>query len=169
MALQATALRYDPYRKFKFLVRWNDQVVAAVSKVTALKKKVEAIDFRSGGDPNFVKKVPGLTSYEPITLERGISADPEFFNWMNLVNKHQVASLTSDEHFHTFRKHIQIEMYNLANEKVLTVNVNNAWPSEFTAVPDLDAKANEIAIETLVLVHEGWTIVDRIVPPQDRF
>lgn len=169
MAIQATALRYDPYRKFKFLVRCNTKVVAAVSKVTALKKKVEAIDYRTGGDPNYVKKVPGLTSYEPITLERGISADPEFFNWMNLVNKHQVAALSEDEHFHTFRKDIQIEMYNLANEKVLTVSVKNAWPSEFTAVPDLDAKANEIAIETLILVHEGWTIIERVEPPAERF
>lgn len=169
MPFNATALKYDPYRKFKFLVSWNSRVVAAVSKVTALKKKVEAIDFRTGGDPNYVKKVPGLTSFEPITLERGVSYDPEFLNWMNLVNRHQKRAGTTDEHSPIFRKEITIEMYNLANEKVFSIGVHNAWPSEFTALPDLDAKTNEVAIETLVLAHEGWWFQERIDSAQDRF
>lgn len=169
MAFTATALKYDPYRKFKFLVSWNNKTILAVSKVTALKKKIEAIDFRTGGDPNFVKKVPGLTSFEPITLERGVSYDADFLDWVNLVNRHQKRGGGSDEHTPGFRKDLTIEMYNLSNEKVFAVGVHNAWPSEFTALPDLDAKTNEIAIETLVLVHEGWWFQERIESAQDRF
>jgi phage tail-like protein len=160
MGFTATVLKYDPYRKFKFLVKWDGGYVAGVSKISALTKHVDPVDWRTGGDPNNTAKVPGLTKYEPITLERGLSADARFMDWMNKVNKYQAAGGTSDESVHDFRKDLIIEMYNLANEKVMSVTVFKAWPSKLT-VADFDAKANELAIEVLELQHEGWDITDR--------
>jgi phage tail-like protein len=168
MAFTATVLNYDPYRKFKFLISWDGSTVAAVSKISAVSKQVEPIDWRTGGDPNSTAKVPGLTKYDPITLERGLSADKRFIDWMILVNKYQAAGGTSDEAVHKFRKDMKIEMYNLQNEVVMVIAVHKAWPSKLT-VADFDAKANELAIEVLELQHEGWEIIERLDPhPQER-
>jgi phage tail-like protein len=159
----ATALTYDPYRKFKFLVKWNgaqSSPVAAVHKVSSITKSIDAIEWRTGGDSNFGAKVPGLTKWEPITLERGLSADTDFQAWMNLVNTFSQTGGTSGakgEAVYAFRKNLQIEMYNLQNDLVMTIHVYNAWPSKLT-VADFDAKANEIAIEHLELQNEGWSL-----------
>lgn len=167
MAFQATVLKYDPYRKFKFLVKWDNLYVAGVSKISALTKSVEPVDWRTGGDHNGTAKVPGMTKYEPITLERGLSADARFMDWMKLVNTYQAAGGTVIESFHKFRKNLIIEVYNLPNEKVMSVSVFNAWPSKLT-VADFDAKANELAIEVLELQHEGWQIDERPDSPEER-
>ena len=167
MAFTASVLKYDPYRKFKFLVKWDGAYVAGVHKVTALTKSVDAVDWRTGGDHNNTAKVPGLTKYEPITMERGLCADTRFIDWMKLVNTYQAAGGTTVESVHTFRKDLIIEMYNLANEKVLSVSVFKAWPSKLT-VADFDAKANELAIEVLELQHEGWQIDERPGSPDER-
>jgi phage tail-like protein len=167
MAFTASVLKYDPYRKFKFLVKWDGAYVAGVSKVSALTKSVDPVDWRTGGDHNSTAKVPGLTKYEPITMERGLCADTRFMDWMKLVNTYQAAGGTTIESVHTFRKDLIIEMYNLANEKVLSVSVFKAWPSKLT-VADFDAKANELAIEVLELQHEGWQIDERPGSPDER-
>jgi phage tail-like protein len=163
---KATVLKYDPYRKFKFLVKWDDKYVAGVSKISALTKQVDPVDWRTGGDPNNTAKVPGLTKYEPITLERGLSADKAFMEWMNLVSRYQAAGGATDENAHKFRKNLSIEVYNLPNDKVMSVTVYNAWPSKLT-VADFDAKANELAIEVLELQHEGWNITDENRPEHE--
>jgi len=168
MAFTATTLSYDPYRNFKFLVKWDNKVIAAVSKVSALTKTVEVKDWRAGGLNNSVLKLPMTTKYEPITLERGISADPAFVDWMNRVNTYQAVGLTRFEHFHDFRKDFQIEVYSLSNEKVMEVTIYNAWPSKLILLPDLDANANEVAIETLELAHEGFNMVRLAYEPEER-
>lgn len=165
MAFQATVLNYDPYRKFKFLIKWDGAYVAAVSKISALTKSTEAIDWRTGGNANNTAKVPGMTKFEPITLERGLSADKRFMDWMNLVNTYQAAGGTAAESRHAFRKDLTIEMYNLPSEPVMTIAVFKAWPSKLT-VADFDAKANELAIEVLELQHEGWEIIERLETPE---
>ena len=81
--------------------------------------------------------------------------------WMQLVGTWQATGGTTAEHNGEFRKDLIIEVYNLANEKVLTITVYRCWPSKFIAVPDLDAKGNDVAIETLELQHEGWVIDPR--------
>lgn len=167
MPFTASVLKYDPYRKFKFLVKWDNKYVAGVSKVSALTKSVEPVDWRTGGDHNNTAKVPGLTKYEPITLERGLCADTAFIEWMKLVNTYQGAGGSDIESYHNFRKPIIIEMYDLTNEKVLSISVFNAWPSKLT-VADFDAKANELAIEVLELQHEGWQIDERPARPDER-
>lgn len=171
MAIQATVLNYDPYRKFKFLVWWEGSgYVAAVSKISALTRHVDPIDWRTGGDPNNTAKVPGLTKYDPITLERGLSADTAFIEWMHLVNTWQAKGLNDPgvESSHKFRKELRIDVFNLPNDLVMSIAVHRAWPSKIT-VADFDAKSNELAIEVLELQHEGWHITDRLTPyPQQR-
>lgn len=168
MAITAKSLTYDPYRNFKFLVKWDNEAIAAVSKVSALTKTIEVKDWRSGGLNNSVLKLPMATKYEPITLERGISADPGFVAWMNRVNTYQAVGLTPSESFHDFRKDFQIEVYSLANEKVMVVTVYNAWPSKLILLPDLDANSNEVAIETLELQNEGFTVERFEYAPEER-
>ena len=159
MGFKATVLTYDPYRKFKFLVKWGDSLapIAGVSKLTGLSRAIEAVDWRSGGDNNIVSKLPGLTTYEPLSLERGMSHDLEFISWMQLVNTYQGAGGTEGESVHAFRKNIKIEVYNLVNELVLAVQVNRCWPSKIV-LGEWDATANEVAIESLELQHEGWFV-----------
>lgn len=159
MSFQAGVLEYDPYRNFKFLIKFDGSTpVAGVSKISALTQSVEAVDWRMGGDPNYVQKLPGQTKYEPITLERGKSADETFQAWMASVATWNEAGGTSTEHDNDFRKDITIEVYSLSNELVATISVKKAWPSKFVAMPDLDAPSDEVAIETLELQHEGFTI-----------
>jgi phage tail-like protein len=113
-------------------------------------------------------KLPMATKFEPVTLERGISADSAFVAWMNRVNTYQAVGLTPAEHFHDFRKDFQIEVYSLSNEKVMVVTIYNAWPSKLILLPDLDANANEVAIETLELQHEGFTVERLEYAPEER-
>lgn len=169
MGFTATVVNYDPYRKFKFLVKLDGSTtaVAGVSKISAITKHVDPVDWRTGGDPNTTAKVPGLTKYEPITLERGLSANKDFIDWMYSVNRYQAASGTEVESVHTFRKNLLIEVYNLANELVMSITVYRAWPSKLT-VADFDAKANELAIEVLELQHEGWDITQRLDSPTEE-
>jgi phage tail-like protein len=167
MSFNATALNYDPYRKFKFLVKVDNKYVAGVHKISALSKHIDPVEWRTGGDPNNTAKVPGLTKYDPITLERGLSADAGFMEWMNLVNKFQAAGGKSDENVHGFRKEVIIEAYNLASDKVMSVTIHYAWPSKLT-VADFDAKSSELAIEVLELQHEGWDITERPASASER-
>lgn len=167
MSFTATPLKYDPYRKFKFLVKWNNNVVMAVHKVSSITKSVDPIEWRTGGDSNFGAKVPGLTKWDPITLERGLSADTKFQEWMTTVNKYTKAGGQDDEAVHAFRKNLQIEMYSLQNELVMTINVYNAWPSKLT-VADFDAKANELQIEHIELQNEGWDLTAGTTPGDER-
>lgn len=160
MGFTATVLRYDPYRKFKFLVKWDTGYVAGVSKLTGLSRAIEPVDWRTGGDNNVVAKLPGLTKYEPLSLERGMSHDTTFMDWMQKVSNYQAAGGTSAESFHDFRKNIQIEIYNLVSEKVLAITVFQCWPSK-VVLGEWDAKANELAIEMLELQHEGWKVEER--------
>lgn len=160
MAFTPTVLKYDPYRKFKFLVWWDGVYVAGISKLSGLTQTIEPIDWRTGGDNNVGAKVPGMTKYEPIVLERGLSADAAFMDWVRKVSAFQAAGGTAAESFHDFRKDLRIEVFNLVNEKVMSISVFKAWPSKIT-VADFDASANELAIEILELSHEGWRIDER--------
>lgn len=169
MSFTAGVLKYDPYRNFKFLIKFDGtNAVAGVSKISALTQSVEAIPWRMGGDPNYVQQLPGQTKYEPITLERGKTADTTFMDWINTVATWNAAGGKDGEHTNDFRKDIVIEMYSLSNSLVAKVNVYKAWPSKFIALPDLDAKANEVAIETLELQHEGFVITPTAVSDGPR-
>lgn len=149
------ATRFDPYKNFKFRVKWDGRYVAGVSKVSALKRSTELVEHREGGDPSTSRKSPGRTKFEAVTLERGVTHDLEFERWANKVWNFG-AGLGQEVSLKDFRKDISIEVYNEAGQKVLAYNLFRCWVSDFQALPDLDANANAIAIQTLKLENEGW-------------
>ena len=147
--------RFDPYKNFKFRVKWDGQYVAGVSKVSSLKRTTEVVKHREGGDPSSSRKAPGRTEYEAVTLERGVTHDTEFEKWANKVWSLGNA-LGSEVSLKDFRKDITLEVYNEAGQLALAYHIFRCWVSEFTSLPDLDANANAVAIQTLKLEHEGW-------------
>lgn len=147
--------RFDPYKTFKFRVKWDGRYVAGISKVGALKRTTEAVDHREGGDPSTVRKSPGQTKYEPIALERGVTHDTEFEQWANKVWNFG-AGLGMEVSLADFRKDIIIDVFNEAGQKVISYKVYRCWVSEYQALPELDASANAVAIQTMTLQHEGW-------------
>lgn len=160
------AQRFDPYKNFKFRVKWDGKYVAGVSKVSPLKRTTEVVQHREGGDPSTNRKSPGRTNYDPITLERGVTHDLEFENWATKVWQ-QGAALGSEISLKDFRKDIIIEMYNEAGQKVIAYNIFRCWVSEFQAFPDFDSNANAVAIQHLKLENEGWHRDGDVVEPQE--
>ena len=147
--------RFDPYKNFKFRIKWDGRYVAGVNKVGALKRSTEVVEHREGGDPSTSRKSPGRTKYEAIVLERGVTHDLEFEAWANKV-WHVGAGLGAEVSLKDFRKDVILEVYNEAGQVVLAYKIFRCWVSEFQALPDLDANANAIAIQTLKLENEGW-------------
>lgn len=147
--------RFDPYKNFKFRVKWDGRYVAGISKVSALKRTTEVIQHREGGDPSSSRKSPGKTEFEPITLERGVTHDPEFEKWANKVWDFG-AGLGAEVSLKDFRKDIVIEIYNEAGQLVLEYKVFRCWVSEFQALPDLDAGSETVLIQHIKLENEGF-------------
>lgn len=156
--------RFDPYKNFKFRVRWDGRVVAGVSKVSSLKQTTEPVEHREGGDPSTVRKSPTRTAFDNITLERGVTHDLEFENWAKLVWNFEGDSAMS---LANFRKDITIELLNLQGNVAKAYKVYRCWVTEYTTLPELDANANAIAIETMVLAHEGWERDIEVTEPQE--
>jgi phage tail-like protein len=152
---EVNAGRFDPYKNFKFRVKWDGKYVAGVSKVGALKRSTEMVEHREGGDPSMSRKSPGRTKYEAVTLERGVTHDKEFEQWANKVWNHGSA-LGSEVSLADFRKDIIIELYNEAGQLAVAYKLYRCWVSEFQAMPDLDANANAVAIQSIKLENEGW-------------
>lgn len=158
--------RFDPYKNFKFRVRWDGRDVAGISKVGALKRTTEVVEHREGGDPSSSRKSPGRTKYEAITLERGVTHDVDFEAWANKV--WQLGNGQGVEvSLANFRKDILIDLYNEAGQVVLTYKVFRCWVSEFQAVPELDANANAVAIQSIKLENEGWERDSEVPEPQE--
>jgi phage tail-like protein len=140
--------RFDPYKNFKFRVKWDD---------------------REGGDPSTGRKSPGRTKYDAVTLERGVTHDLEFERWANKLWNFG-AGLGSEVSLADFRKDIIIEFYNEAGQLAIAYKVFRCWASEFQALPELDANANAVAIQTLKLENEGWERdLDVTEPAEPRF
>jgi len=147
--------RFDPYKNFKFRIKWDGRYVAGVSKVGSLKRSTEVVEHREGGDPSTGRKSPGRSKYEAIMLERGVTHDLEFEAWANKV-WHVGAGLGAEVSLKDFRKDVILEIYNEAGQVALAYKIFRCWVSEFQALPDLDANANAIAIQMLKLENEGW-------------
>jgi phage tail-like protein len=149
------AQRFDPYKNFKFRVKWDGRYVAGVSKVGALKRSTEMVEHREGGDPSTTRKSPGRTKFEAIMLERGVTHDTEFEKWANKVWNFG-SGLGSEVSLADFRKDLIIEVYNEAGQLALAYKVFRCWVSEYQALPDLDANANAVAIQSIKLENEGF-------------
>jgi phage tail-like protein len=160
------AQRFDPYKNFKFRVKWDGRYVAGISKVSALKRSTEVVEHREGGDPSSSRKSPGRTKYEAVTLERGVTHDPEFEKWANKVWNYG-SGLGAEVSLKDFRKDVIIEMYNEAGQVALAFKVYRCWVSDFQALPDLDANANAVAIQSIKLENEGWERDYDVAEPQE--
>lgn len=145
--------RFDPYRTFRFKVKWDGQYVAGLSKMGALKRSTEMTEWREAGENITSRKLPGKTSYQPVTLEAGVTYDTAFEDWANVVNDFATHSITN---LQDFRKNVTVDVFNEAGVKALSYNLYRAWVSEYQALPDLDASANAVAISTLQLQFEWF-------------
>jgi phage tail-like protein len=159
-------LRFDPYKNFKFRVKWDGRYVAGVSKVSALKRSTEVVEHREGGDPSTARKSPGRTKFEAVTLERGVTHDIEFEAWANKVWNYG-SGLGLEVSLKDFRKDVIIEMYNEAGQLVIAYHVFRCWVSDYQALPDLDANANAVAIQSIKLENEGWERDYDVTEPQE--
>jgi phage tail-like protein len=149
------AQRFDPYKNFKFRVKWDGRYVAGISKVSSLKRTTEVVKHREGGDPSTSRKSPGRTEFDAITLERGVTYDPDFESWAAKVWQ-LGASLGSEVSLKDFRKDVILDFYNEAGQLAISYKIYRAWVSEYQALPDLDANANAVAIQHVKLENEGW-------------
>jgi phage tail-like protein len=145
------ATRFDPYKAFMFRIKWDGRYVAGVSKVSALKRSTDPVLHRDGNDPSHERKTPGKSKYEAVTLERGVTHDPDFEAWANLVH-----SLDAPISLRNFRKDIVVDVFNEAGQLAISYKLLRCWPSEYQALPALDAGTIGVAIETLKLELEGW-------------
>ena len=147
--------RFDPYKTFRFLVYFGASTspVAGVSKVGSLKRSSDVIEYKQGGDA-IIRKGLGRTKYEPITLERGVTHDPDFADWANaaqvLITGAPSTSLAN------LRKQVRVDLLNEAGQPVHRYLIHRCWVSEYQALSDFDAGGNAIAIEHIKLEHEGW-------------
>lgn len=154
-AFSTNSHRLDPYKNFKFRVKWDDQYVAGLSKMSAVKKTTEAIEWREAGGSSVVRKLPGRTKFEPITLEAGVTHDRQFLTWAEEVNSPEGDAGMS---LVKYRKDIIVELHNMQGVAVISFTLQRAWASEFQALPEMDANANAVAIQTLKLEYEGFKV-----------
>lgn len=147
--------RFDPYKNFKFRVKWGGKYVAGISKCGGLKRSTDVVEHREGGDPSTSRKSPARTKYDAITLERGVTHDTEFEKWANKVWD-LGAGLGAEVSLADFRKDLIIDLFNEAGQKVISYKVYRCWVSEYQALPDLDANAGAVAIQHIKLENEGW-------------
>jgi phage tail-like protein len=160
------ATRFDPYKNYKFRLKWDGKFVAGISKCSALKRTTEVVKHREGGDPSSSRKSIGRTEYEAITLERGVTHDLEFAKWANKV-WHLGAGLGSEVSLKDFRKDLILEVYNEAGQTAISYKIYRCWVSEYQALPDLDANANAVAIEHIKLENEGWELDTSVKEPTE--
>lgn len=149
------ANRFDPYKNFKFRIRWDGRVVAGVSKVSALSRTTEVVSHREGGDPSTSRKSPGRSEYEAVTFERGVTHDTTFEAWANKVWNFG-SGLGTEVSLADLRKDIVLDVMNEAGQVALSYKIFRCWVSEYKAIPELDANANAVAIQTMKVECEGW-------------
>ena len=158
--------RFDPYKNFKFRVKWDGRYVAGISKCGSLKRTTDVVEHREGGDPSTSRKSPARTKYDAITLERGVTHDTEFEKWANKVWD-PANGAGAEVSLKDFRKDIIIDLFNEAGQKVISYKVYRCWVSEYQALPDLDANAGAVAIQHIKLENEGWERDLDVVEPSE--
>jgi phage tail-like protein len=151
----------DPYRGYSFRVKWDGRLVAGITRVSALKRTTDVVEYREGGNTGATRKLPGVTGFEPITLERGITYDADFEAWARLVAGTAEPQLA-------FRKEVRIEVYDAHGRLALAYNVHRCWPSAYVALGGLEAGSHSSLIQSLTLQNEGWERDTSIKPPKHR-
>lgn len=163
---EVNSYRFDPYKNFKFRIKWDGKYVAGLSKMTALKRTTKSIDHREAGDHSTNRKSPGRTSYDAITLSRGVTHDLEFEKWANKVWNYS-NNVGAEISLKDFRKDIIIEVLNEAGQTAISYKVYRCWVSEYQSLPDMDANADAIAIQTIKIENEGWVRDESVTEPTE--
>lgn len=158
--------RFDPYKNFKFRIKWDGRYVAGISRVSPLIRKTQVVIHREGGDASTSRKSPGLSNFEPILLERGVTHDIEFEQWANKVWNFG-SGLGSEVSLKDFRKDIILELYNEAGQLVIGYKIYRCWISRYEALPELDANKGAVAIQKITLENEGWERDYEIQEPEE--
>lgn len=160
-------LTKDIYRGYKFSVEITGVTFERVAfqKVSGLKTSVEVVDYREGNMPDRMEKLPGMMTYDAVTLERGLSYDNDFLKWMKTVcdlstGGNGDAPVKSGSSFNEYRKDVTIKLYDKTGTVVKEYTLQKAFPSEYS-IGDFDASSNDVVISTLVLQHHG--IIERQV------
>ena len=146
--------RTDPYKNFKFRVKWDGAWVAGISRISGLGRVVQATDYRDGGDPNAVRHVPGRLSYEPITIERAITHDSAFEDWADQARQHAAGAAAGAAA--AYLKDVRIEVLDAGGQPVIAYDVYRCWPSVYRPLPAMAADEPLRLVEALTLVHDGW-------------
>ena len=147
---------HDPYQNFRFRIRWQGRHVAGVSKISALKETAFVTDCKRENHES--RKAIRPAMYEAITLERGLTCDKEFAQWVSSAHNHS-SGLEADPLLNDLRQDVVIEVYNEIGQVVLSYKVYRCWASEFQALPEFDSEANAAAIQSLRLENEGWEMM----------
>lgn len=136
-----------PLPKFHFQVEWGGANIG-FTEVSGLDVQTDPIEYRDGSSPEYIKtKMPGMQKFSNITMKRGtFKGDNDFYAWWNTV------ALNTIE-----RRNVTISLLNENHEPVVVWKVKNAWPIKVQST-DLKADGNEVAIESIELVHEGLVI-----------
>jgi len=156
--------RLDPYKAFKFQVILDNRIVPGVSRVSALRRYTEPVVFRSGSFPNHFLSAPGPSKFDSIMLERGVTHDTTFEDWAELAYAPAGDAAMSLRHF---RKDMRINLLNQQGAVVLSYMIYRCWVAEYQPLPELNANGNDVAIETIVLEHEGFERDRAIVEPEE--
>jgi phage tail-like protein len=157
--------RQDPYKNFKFLVKFDNTPVAALSKCSGLKWTTEIVEWREMGNGGATRKLPGRVTFTPITLEAGVTHDTTFLSWAAQVRQYSAGSvpfLGID-----YRRDFRIELLNEQGTTVMAYTIRRAWVSEFQALPDLDSNAHSVAITSIKVEHEGFVPDTSVKEPKE--
>ncbi|HEX2330569.1 MAG TPA: phage tail protein [Candidatus Angelobacter sp.] len=155
----ARASQFDPYRTFKFRVRFGDTTVAGITKVSALTRTVTPNELKEGGDLLAPRHNPGGVRYEDVVLEKGLTASNEFEEWANAVLQLQndPGSVTG------FKRTVYIDVFDLKGnpqdrkaQPIASYKLNRCWITRYSALPELDASSGGVGIQSVTLSHEGW-------------
>lgn len=136
----------DPYGGYNFYVEWNGIIHAGFRECKGLNSTQTATEYREGTDPPTKRKLPGLVSYSNVTLTRGTTNNNELWKWRENLMKGNAD-----------RRDISIVLLDYTGQEKVRWNLSNCWPTTWHA-PDLNATSDEVAVETLELVHEGITV-----------
>jgi phage tail-like protein len=159
--------RFDPYKSYRFLVYFGTSTtpVAAVSKVTAIKRSSDVIEYKEGGNAVILKGL-GRTKYEPVTMERGVTYNHDFETWANAAQVLQQGAPSTS--LAALRRELAVVLLNEEAQAVYRYTIHRAWVSEFQALPDLDAGSNAVAIEHIKIENEGWERDLSLTEPKEK-
>jgi phage tail-like protein len=158
------ATRFDPYKSHMFRVKWDGVYVAGLSKMSPLKRSTAPVPHRVGGDPSFERKSPGLTSYDAVTFERGVTHDLAFEAWAFKVSSISQPGISLKD----FRKDLIVDVFNEAGQKALSYKLYRCWVSEYQALPALDAATAAIAIQSIKIEIESWERDVAVTEPAEQ-